>query len=106
MNHTQVLNYLIREGAQHFDQLLDWANRKEFDQEQTDFLLHMPFSVEKCDRCGEPIYTGDELGWWYMTGTHPKQDTAVHVEVRTDDVIDLRWTLCSYCYTKLTQFTR
>lgn len=105
MNRDQALNYLIRNGADHVDQLLDWSDSKVFTDDQVKFLLEMEFSVDVCDRCGEMIYTGDEFGWYNVGGTQPKQDSATHVEVNSIEYgHEYRWTLCLACWRRLKNF--
>ena len=108
MNADQVLNYLIREGADHYDQRIAWSASSDFTQQQAEFLLHMPFVVFSCDRCGETYYVGDERGWIHLTGTKPTQGEWHHVNVKIGEGVNdyMEWTLCRYCFNQLKLFAK
>jgi hypothetical protein len=103
MNRNQLLNYLIRNGADHFDQRIEWSNAVQFTEESAEFLLKMPFQVSKCARCGEPIYHGDEQGWLLLTGKQPMQGNIHTVDVCSGDTL-IHWQLDDYCWRQLVTF--
>lgn len=107
MNKDQVLNYLIRNDADYFDQRIEWSNTNEFTPQQAEFLLHMRFMVFSCDMCGNTYYNGDEELWLYETGIQPRQDHK-HVVIINEDngTYFNQWSLCDHCFKNLINMVR
>lgn len=105
MNKEQLLDYLIRNGAQDAEQRIDWANKETFDEREALLLLNMTFKYSVCARCGEPIYEGAGYPWWELTGSFAKQDRSFLVTIDLSDGNGSdQYIVCHACYKLLVAF--